>query len=193
MITDVLCSVNLYIRFCVQRFQLSHVMDITLYKCYVLLLLSLLLFHQGGHFTGGTPPDGALITCRDDRPCHVIAQTEKPPGSAAWSVFVLSKLEQLEELFFKSSEKRTVFNQKEACPSAHVSAHRHTHIPHTHARTYAYTHTYRCMQTFKHTRGRTHTHTHARTHARTHTRTHTRTHARTHAHDIEANKYAVRH
>ena len=41
MITDVLyCdSVNLYILFCVKRFELSHVMDIALYKCYVLLLL----------------------------------------------------------------------------------------------------------------------------------------------------------
>ena len=28
MITDVLYSVNLYIRFCVKRFELSHVMDI---------------------------------------------------------------------------------------------------------------------------------------------------------------------
>ena len=39
MITDVLYSVNLYILFlCVKRFELSHVMDIALYKCYVLLL-----------------------------------------------------------------------------------------------------------------------------------------------------------
>ena len=40
MITDVLYSVNMYIRFCVNRFELSHVMDIALWKCYVLLLLS---------------------------------------------------------------------------------------------------------------------------------------------------------
>ena len=39
MITDVLYNVNLYILFCVKRFELSHVMDIALYKCYVLLLL----------------------------------------------------------------------------------------------------------------------------------------------------------
>ena len=37
MINDVLYSVNLYILFCVQRFELSHVMDTALYKCYVLL------------------------------------------------------------------------------------------------------------------------------------------------------------
>ena len=36
MITDVLYSVNLYIPFCVK---LSHVIDIALWKCYVLLLL----------------------------------------------------------------------------------------------------------------------------------------------------------
>ena len=30
MITDILCSVNLYIHFCVKRFELSHVMDIAL-------------------------------------------------------------------------------------------------------------------------------------------------------------------
>ena len=30
MITDVLYSVNLYILFCVKRFELSHVMDIAL-------------------------------------------------------------------------------------------------------------------------------------------------------------------
>ena len=39
MITDVLYSVNLYILFCVKHFELSHVMDIALQKCYVLLLL----------------------------------------------------------------------------------------------------------------------------------------------------------
>ena len=39
MITDVRYSVNMYICFCVKRFEPSHVMDITLYKCYVLLLL----------------------------------------------------------------------------------------------------------------------------------------------------------
>ena len=32
-------SVNKYMLFCVKRFELSHVMDIALYKCYVLLLL----------------------------------------------------------------------------------------------------------------------------------------------------------
>ena len=42
MITDVLYRVNLYIRFCGKRFELSHVMDIALQKCYVLLLLLLL-------------------------------------------------------------------------------------------------------------------------------------------------------
>ena len=46
MITDVLYSVNMYIRFCVKSFELSHVMDIALQKCYVLLLL-LLLFSVG--------------------------------------------------------------------------------------------------------------------------------------------------
>ena len=38
MITDVLYSVNMYILFCVKRSELSHVMDIAQYKCYVLLL-----------------------------------------------------------------------------------------------------------------------------------------------------------
>ena len=32
-------SVNKYMLFCVKRFELSHVMDIALYQCYVLLLL----------------------------------------------------------------------------------------------------------------------------------------------------------
>ena len=44
MITDVLSSVNLYILFCVKRFELSHVVDIALQKCYVLLLLLLISF-----------------------------------------------------------------------------------------------------------------------------------------------------
>ena len=41
MITDVLYSVNMYIPFCIKRFQLRHVTDIVLKKCYVLLLLLL--------------------------------------------------------------------------------------------------------------------------------------------------------
>ena len=46
MITDVLYSVNLYIPFCVKRFELSHVMDIALYKCCVLffIIISVILF-----------------------------------------------------------------------------------------------------------------------------------------------------
>ena len=39
MITDVLYSITMYIRFCVKHFELSHVIDIELWKCYVLLLL----------------------------------------------------------------------------------------------------------------------------------------------------------
>ena len=41
MITDVRHSVNMYIRFCVKRFEPSHVMDIRLQKCYVLLLCNI--------------------------------------------------------------------------------------------------------------------------------------------------------
>ena len=42
-ITDVLYSVNIYIFFCVKRFELSHVMDIALQKCYVLFIIITLL------------------------------------------------------------------------------------------------------------------------------------------------------
>ena len=45
MITDVLYHVNMYICLRVKRFELSHVMDIALYKGYVLLLL-LLTIHN---------------------------------------------------------------------------------------------------------------------------------------------------
>ena len=45
MITDVLYHVNMYICLRVKRFELSHVMDIALYKRYVLLLL-LLTIHN---------------------------------------------------------------------------------------------------------------------------------------------------
>ena len=34
MVTDVLYSVNLYILFCIKRFELSDFMDIALQKCY---------------------------------------------------------------------------------------------------------------------------------------------------------------
>ena len=49
MITDVLHSINMYIRFCVNHFELSHVMDIALWKCYVLLLLLMSGFLRRGH------------------------------------------------------------------------------------------------------------------------------------------------
>ena len=53
MITDVLYIVNLYIPFCVKRFELIYVRYTALYKCYVLLLLLLLLKlnHSSGHNT----------------------------------------------------------------------------------------------------------------------------------------------
>ena len=56
MITDVLYIVNLYIPFCVKRFELIYVRYTALYKCYVLLLLLLLLLllklnHSSGHNT----------------------------------------------------------------------------------------------------------------------------------------------
>ena len=46
-ITDVLQGVNMYILFCVKRFELSYAMDIALWKCYVLLLLPFSL--EKGH------------------------------------------------------------------------------------------------------------------------------------------------
>ena len=48
MITDVLYGVNMYILFCVKLFELNHVMDIALQKCYVLFLL-LLVGSNLGH------------------------------------------------------------------------------------------------------------------------------------------------
>ena len=47
MITDVLYGVNMYIAFCGKCFELSHVMDIALQKCYVLLLLCFIISDQG--------------------------------------------------------------------------------------------------------------------------------------------------
>ena len=49
MITDVLYSVNMYIPFCVERFELSHVIDIALYKCYALVLLHIRLSVHSVH------------------------------------------------------------------------------------------------------------------------------------------------
>ena len=46
MITDIPHSVNMYVRFCVERFELSHVMDIALQKYYVLLLLLFFFFRE---------------------------------------------------------------------------------------------------------------------------------------------------
>ena len=43
MITDVLYSVNMYILFCVKRFELSHVMDIALQKCYVFIVIIIII------------------------------------------------------------------------------------------------------------------------------------------------------